>query len=211
MPGMAASKLIFEHIKLPKDEFVIHYLEWKIPKKKESLEDYALRMCKEICEKDPILVGVSFGGILVQEMNKFIKPQKTIVISSVLNESDFPFRMKLAKYSKIYKLIPTRMFSDIEKLAKYVFGVTIKERIELYKRYLSVNDKNYLDWALRAVLKWKQSQELKNVIHIHGSKDRVFPIKYISSDFIEVKNGSHVMIINKYKWFNENLPKLLTA
>ena len=26
---------------------------------------------------------------------------------------------------------------------------------------------------------------------------------------IVIKGGTHIMIINKYKWFNENLPKLI--
>ncbi|MFD0962925.1 alpha/beta hydrolase [Pseudofulvibacter geojedonensis] len=211
MPGMAASKAIFEYINLPCDQFELHYLEWIIPYKKEALTSYAKRMSELVQHQNPVLLGVSFGGILVQEMNKYISVKKTVVVSSVLNEKDYPFRMKFAKLSKVYKLAPTRMFSDVEKLAKYAFGVTIKERIELYKKYLSVNDKKYLDWALEEIINWKQTQKLDNVIHIHGTNDRVFPFKNIKGDFIAVKNGTHVMIINKYKWFNENLPKLLIA
>ena len=31
MPGMAANPSIFEYIKLPEDQFKIHWLEWVIP------------------------------------------------------------------------------------------------------------------------------------------------------------------------------------
>lgn len=211
MPGMAASKAIFEYIDLPKEQFELHYLEWITPLKKESLNDYAKRMISSIKHDSPVLLGVSFGGILVQEMSKFISAKKIVVVSSVLNEGDYPFRMKFARISKIYKLTPTRMFSDVEKLAKYAFGVTVKDRVELYKKYLSVSDKKYLDWALEEIINWKQTQTIENVIHIHGTNDKVFPSKYIKGEHIAVKNGTHVMIINKYKWFNENLPKLLIA
>ena len=44
MPGMAASPKIFEHIKLPENQFKIHYLEWMIPLEEESISDYALRL-----------------------------------------------------------------------------------------------------------------------------------------------------------------------
>lgn len=211
MPGMAAGKAIFEYIELPKDQFQIHYLEWEIPLANESITNYAKRMTSLIHHNNPILLGVSFGGILVQEMSKYIAVKKIVVVSSVLDETDYPFRMKFARIFKAYKLVPTRLFSDVEKLAKYAFGVTVKDRIELYKKYLSVNDKKYLDWALEAIINWKQTQKLANVIHIHGTNDSVFPSKYIKGDYISVKNGTHVMIIHKYKWFNENLPKLLTA
>ena len=89
MPGLAASPTIFENIKLSEEEFEIVLLEWFIPLDKESLEDYALRMTKNIKHDNPVLIGVSFGGILVQEMSKLIKVRKTIIISSVKSNKDF--------------------------------------------------------------------------------------------------------------------------
>jgi len=209
VPGMAANAKIFEYIKLPELDFEIHYLEWEIPLEKESLEAYALRMTKKVIHKNPILLGVSFGGILVQEMSKFITTKKVVVVSSVLHEKEFPYRMKLAKKTKVYKLLPIRLFSDVEKLAKYALGETIKGRAELYKKYLSVSDEKYLNWAIEQIVNWKQTQKLTNVVHIHGNKDKIFPVQNIKGNVIQVKNGTHVMIINKYKWFNENLPELL--
>ena len=206
---MSANSKIFEYIKLPKSSFKVHFLEWSIPLKKESLESYALRMTKKIIHYNPILLGVSFGGILVQEMNKFIKVHKTIVISSVLSESDYPFRLKFARVTKVYKLIPMFLFSDIDKLSKYAFGSIVKNRAALYKKYLSVNDVNYLNWSVDQIINWKQTQNLENIVYIHGDKDKIFPIKNIKSKYINVNNGTHIMIINKYKWFNENLPNIL--
>ena len=74
----------------------------------------------------------------------------------------------------------------------------------------NVNDKSYLDWALEQVVCWEREIPDDEVIHIHGEKDMVFPIRYIDN-CITVKNGTHIMIINKYKWFNENLPKLILS
>jgi len=211
VPGMAANSQIFEYIKLPEAEYNCFYLEWKIPLEGESLQAYAKRMCTEIKHENPILIGVSFGGIVVQEMNRFINVHKTVVISSVLHQNDFPLRMKFAKRTKIYKLLPTRILSDVDKMAKYAFGETIKSRVRLYKKYLSMSDGYYLKWALQEIINWQQTQQLANIIHIHGSEDQIFPKQYIKDDFVEVKKGTHVMIVFKHKWFNENLPKLLTA
>ena len=52
MPGMAANPTIFEHIKLPKDYFEIHLLEWIIPNPKESIENYAKRMALKVKHKN---------------------------------------------------------------------------------------------------------------------------------------------------------------
>ena len=49
-PGMAANPLIFENIVLP-NQFKIHYLEWILPKKDETLKLYANRMINFIKHK----------------------------------------------------------------------------------------------------------------------------------------------------------------
>ena len=95
MPGLAASPTIFENIKLPEDQFEMHFLEWFLPNDKESIESYALRMTDKIQDENPVLVGVSFGGILVQEMAKHIKTQNVIIISSVKSNTEFPPRLKI--------------------------------------------------------------------------------------------------------------------
>ncbi|WP_179345733.1 alpha/beta hydrolase family protein [Winogradskyella ursingii] len=208
MPGMAANPSIFEYIKLPEDEFQIHWLEWQIPNKNESLSDYARRMCQFISEDNVVLLGVSFGGMLVQEMSNFIKLKKLFVVSSVKSHHELPKRLKLLKYTKAYKILPTRLVSNIDLLAKYAFGETITKRIELYKKYLSVNDKRYLDWAIEQVVCWEQEEPHPDAIYIHGDSDAVFPHS-CKGNCIVIKGGTHIMVINKYKWFNENLPKLI--
>jgi len=209
MPGLAASPAIFENIKLPEDQFEMYFLEWFLPNDKECIESYALRMIKNIQHENPVLVGVSFGGVLVQEMAKQMKVRKVIIISSVKSNTEFPSRFKVAKTTKAYKLIPTQLLADIEKLAKYAFGDNIvAKRLKLYEKYLSVRDTKYLDWAIETILYWKQKETNETVIHIHGDADAVFPIKNIQNCMV-LKGGTHVMIVSKFKWFNENLPKLI--
>ncbi|GAB4157224.1 MAG: alpha/beta hydrolase [Winogradskyella sp.] len=210
MPGMAASPSIFEYIKLPEDRYKIHWLEWQIPEKKETLVAYAKRMCKFIKHENAVLLGVSFGGMLVQEMSKFLKLKKLFVVSSVKSHHELPKRMKLLKYTKAYKILPTKLVSNIDLLAKYALGETIKKRVDLYKKYLSVNDKAYLDWAIEQVVCWEQEHPNPQAIYIHGDKDLVFPHS-CGGDCIVIKGGTHIMILNKYKWFNENLPKLIES
>lgn len=208
MPGMAASPLIFENIKLPENQFKLHYLKWFLPEEKETLSHYARRMTTEIKHDNAVLLGVSFGGVLVQEMGKHIKLKKLIIVSSVKTQLELPKRMHIAKSTKAYKLLPTGLASRIDLLAKYTYGDKVKKRINLYKMYLSVSDRTYLDWAIDKMLNWNQLECLSDIVHIHGDNDSVFPIKNISS-CITVKNGTHAMIIYKYKWFNENLPRII--
>ncbi len=208
MPGLAASSLIFERIVLPEDSFEILLLEWEIPLDKESLTNYAKRISEKIKHKNPVLIGVSFGGILVQEMAKHIDARKVIIISSVKSNLEFPRRMKIAKTTKAYKLIPMSLILNIENLAKFSFGAKINNRIKLYEKFLFVRDIRYLDWAVEQVILWDRTVVDENVIHIHGDADEVFPIQYIKNCIV-IKGGTHIMILNKYKWLNENLPQII--
>ena len=208
MPGLAASSSIFERIDLDESIFEMCLLEWEIPLDKESLSDYALRMTKNIKHQNPVLIGVSFGGILVQEMARHINARKVIIISSVRSNLEFPRRMKIGKSTKAYKLIPMQILLNVEKLAKFSFGEKINKRIQLYEKFLSVRDLRYLQWAVESIILWDRSEIDEKVIHIHGDKDDVFPIKYINSCIV-VKGGTHIMILNKYKWLNENLPSII--
>jgi pimeloyl-ACP methyl ester carboxylesterase len=208
MPGMAANPSIFDNIDLPGETFEKHFLDWSVPDKDISLEDYALKMSSRIKHEDAVLIGVSFGGILVQEMAKHIKVAKVIIISSVKSNSELPKRMIFAKYTKAHKLLPTGLVNNMELLAKYAFGETVPKRLALYEQYLSIRDKYYLDWSIDAIVNWKQTQCTENIIHIHGEKDPVFPISHIKN-CITVKNGTHTMIIHRSKWFNEHLPTII--
>jgi pimeloyl-ACP methyl ester carboxylesterase len=209
MPGMAASSLIFENIKLPQEDFTIHYLEWIIPVKKESLPDYVSRLLEFITHENPVLIGVSFGGIIVQEMAKQITVDKLILISTVKSNKEFPRRMRFSRATGFHKILPTGIVESFEVISKYSFGIGPK-KIELYKKYLSLNSSVYLDWALDTIINWDQEEPIPGTIHIHGDADPVFPIKYIS-DCIVVPGGTHVMLVNRYRWFNEHLPELISS
>jgi pimeloyl-ACP methyl ester carboxylesterase len=208
MPGLAASSLIFEKIQLPVAVFEMILLEWEIPLDDESLQDYAKRMAVKITHPNPVLVGVSFGGILVQEMAHYLNVRKIIIISSVKSNLEFPRRMKIAKSTKAYKLLPTKLILNVESLAKFSFGEKVNKRLKLYEKFLSVRDKRYLEWAVAQVLLWDRVVVDQNVIHIHGDLDDVFPIKYISNAIV-LEGGTHIMILSKYKWLNVNLPSII--
>lgn len=208
MPGLAASPLIFERIALPEDVFEVFFMEWEIPVEKESLRDYALRMSEKVKHENPVLIGVSFGGILVQEMANYISVRKLIIISSVKSNLEFSTTLKIAKTTKAYKLIPMNLILNLENRIKFSFGEKLTNRLQLYEKYLSVRDIRYLEWAVEQVVLWDRTVVDSNVIHIHGDDDDVFPIKNIQN-CIRVKGATHILIITKYNWLNDNLPKLI--
>ncbi len=210
MPGLAASSRIFENIILDEALFEVVWLDWMMPLPNESLVNYSKRfIAQKIHHANPVLIGVSFGGIIVQEMARLIPVHKVIIISSVSSEQDFPKRMKWAKATKLYKIIPTRLAKHFGLLAKIAPSKKVKNRIQLYRKYLSVNDTAYLDWALDKIINWKAKPIQAPLIHIHGTYDAVFPIQYITSNYLPIRHGTHIMILNRYRWFNQHLPAII--
>ena len=207
MPGMAASPKIFEYLKLPTN-FKIHFLSWIPPLKDEPLCDYAKRMCVRVVHKNPILLGVSFGGVVVQEMAKHISVKKIVIVSSIKSKKELPLPMKMAKRTNAHKLLPTQWIENIDHLAIFAFGKGIKRRVALYQKYLSERDSEYLNWAINALVYWDQNKFSNKLIHIHGDSDTVFPIKNLINHYIKIKGG-HAVIITKSIWFNRELPAIL--
>ncbi|HSP11140.1 MAG TPA: alpha/beta hydrolase [Salegentibacter sp.] len=208
MPGLAANSSIFEFIKLPEDKFKMHFLEWLIPHEEESLTNYAQRLNKYIKHENPVLIGVSFGGVVVQEMSKFIKVKKLIIISSVKCRDELPRRMRIAAETGLFKLLPVSLLDYVDYFEKIAVGDFVKKRAKLYKKYLSVRNHRYLNWAIKNMVLWDCEKPREAIIHIHGDKDEVFPVKHITN-YINVKGGTHVMVINRHRWFNKHLPEII--
>jgi pimeloyl-ACP methyl ester carboxylesterase len=166
-------------------------------------------MCERINHKNPILIGVSFGGVLVQEMAKYIDCKKVIIISSVKSNEELPKHMKLAQLTNAHRLLPTQWIKNIETFALFVLGKGIQRRFEHYTRYLSERDPEYLNWAIDRLVKWNRNVPDQSIIHIHGARDSVFPLKNIKDPFIKI-DGDHAIILTKSDWFNKNLPKIMS-
>jgi len=207
MPGLAANPTIFERIQLP-EEFKIHWLDWLLPRPKESLEDYAQRMCKRVKHDDPVLIGVSFGGVVVQEMARFMQVKRVIIISSVKSEKELPRRMRIARRTGIFKILPTSLANHLDAFERIAFSDFMRKRLKLYQKYMSITDTRYLDWAIEKMVCWDQPEPMPGVVHIHGDKDLIFPYKYIRG-CITVPGGTHIMIINRFRWFNEHLEEII--
>ncbi len=208
MPGLAANPTIFEKIELPEEKYEIHWLDWLLPKKKETLNDYARRLCKKVKHDNVVLIGVSFGGVVVQEMAQFLNVKRLIIISSVKCQRELPRRMRYAKSTGLFRVLPTSLAGQLDFLEKLAVGDYAQKRIKLYRKYLSITDTRYLDWAIEQMVCWDKRDPMQEIVHIHGDKDEIFPHKYIEG-CITVPGGTHVMIINRFRWFNEHLDEII--
>ena len=115
---------------------------------------------------------------------------------------------KIARDYQLNNALPFGMFDNFIKFSLKLNINKLYKRIDLAERYLTERDEKYLEWAVWSLLNWKQDEYRSDIIHIHGDKDKVFPVENILN-CIKIKDGRHEMIILKAKWFNENLIPLI--
>jgi len=114
LSGLGADKRVFDYLKL--DDVELIHIEWVPPEMSESIEAYVKRICKQILTDKPILIGVSFGGIIATEIAKLIDCKKIILISSAATKDDIPLLYRVAGQLRIHKLIPTSLFIRVNAI-----------------------------------------------------------------------------------------------
>ena len=207
LPGMCVNCKVFDKITLPESYEKI-YIEW-LPPDEAPFEDYVRRMAAPIDTGEPfILAGYSMGGVIMQEMNRFLRPEKNILISSIKQKEEIPPLFHLAKKTRVNKNLPKQMF-DVSTRISHLFAQLIlsmdPEEIEYCVAYTSAE---YLKWAIYHITEWEPESDCPNLYHIHGTKDYVFPFKQIQNAFT-VEGGDHLMILRKAEEVNRIIAEIL--
>lgn len=194
--GLGADKRAFERLRLP-DKFSLHYLDWITPKRNETLNDYAKRLAASIDTSKPFaLVGLSMGGMIAAAMTQFLQPYKTILISSIGCNAEFPPLLKIARTTKVYKLIPESILHYPNAVAYWLFGAKSKSEKSLMHYLISNSDPHFVKWAIGAIVNWKDCERPKQLFHIHGNRDKILPLKYTKPNVV-IDKGSHFMVWTK--------------
>ena len=203
--GLGADERVFQNLDF--GEHNVTFISWIIPEPKESIEKYALRISIEITSSEPILVGLSFGGMMAMEVAKQIETKQVILISSAKNRFEIPWYYRFIGKLRLHKLVPMRLLRSANRLTYWFFGTTTTEEKRLLKIILKETDSTYLKWAIDQVLRWKNLETPKHLFHIHGTKDHVLPLPS-NVDKI-VHGGGHFMLINKSDEINTILSSVL--
>jgi pimeloyl-ACP methyl ester carboxylesterase len=189
--GLGADKRVFDFLDL--SEYKVHHIHWIDPHHNESIENYASRLCSQIQTEKPILIGLSFGGMIAIEIAKQIETEKIIIISSAKSKRNIPSGYLSRKF-KLHKLVPPRLLKRPTELLFWLMGVKTKSEKNLLRSILDDTDEKFLAWAVDKIVTWQNDVELKNLVHIHGTSDRMIPFE--TADY-KIDGGGHLMIMNR--------------
>ncbi len=208
--GIASDERIFKHQMVAVENAV--YLPFPKHDKQDTMETYVKKFIPFIdTTKAFNLVGNSMGGIMVMELIKHVQPEKVVLISSVKSRNEMPFILTHMKYTNAHKLLPGKGFIGFIQ-----FGSLFKNEIlkvpgmrRLAVSMAKSNDPDFLYWCVNAIIKWNGKEDYrKDIIHIHGTKDEMFPYRNIKNA-IPVQGGSHSMLLIHHKEVNQLLTESL--
>lgn len=193
--GLGADERIFRNLSIPGVELV--HVPWVAFNKRDDVHSYAKKMCAQIEDDQPTIIGLSFGGMLAVEIAKTHHAGKVFVVSTAKTREElmrgvggiFAFLVK-------HNLIPTRLLNIPNYFISKYFGAVTKEERRLLSNIIRSTDPHFMKWALRALVTWENKSYPENVIHIHGTDDRIIMPGNIQSQYW-IAGGTHMMVYNR--------------
>jgi len=202
--GLGADKRVFNFLNL--SEYNIHHVAWIKPDGKESLAEYAKKLLPQIIKEKPILLGVSFGGVIALEIAKLMEVEKIILISSAKTPDAIPSYFKIMAMLKLQNLMPAHAIKKPSEMLFWLFGVDTLEHRNLLTSIMADTDERFFSWAIKTISSWKNNIIVDRVIQIHGTKDRILNLQ--TADFV-IKGGGHFMVVSRAKEISEIIKNVI--
>lgn len=204
--GLGADKRVFDFLDL--SEYDLYHITWITPGRDESLSDYAQRILPQIIHERPVLLGVSFGGMIAQEIAKSIPVEKVILISSATSSTAIPSYFKFLAGLGIQKLIPPKAFKKPNEILYWLFGITTPDERKLLAAIMADTDERFFAWAIESIPRWKNVSSRDLIVQIHGTHDRILTFQYADHS---LPGAGHLMIVNRAKEISAIIKNVLQS
>ena len=190
--GLGADERIFNKLVVDGVNFI--YLPWVIAQDTDNVETYAAKMAATIPEANPIILGMSFGGMLAVEIAKIMPVKKLFLISTAKTKHELGEYPCIVKFFIKYNLIPFNIIKYFPNRIFYDrFGAKTEEEKKMLAGILRDTDTAFLKWAMKALLTWNNETYTDNYVQLHGTKDKIISPEYVNPD-LWIDGGTHIMI-----------------
>lgn len=204
--GLGADERAFQFLDF--GNWNAHFVQWIQPQKNEPISDYARRLLPQISSENPILVGYSFGGMMAIELSRLIPTAMVIILASVKTNEELPPWFRLAGRTSAYAFVPTAWVLKPMSFYYWLFGAERSDDKYLLAEIIRATDVKFLAWAMKVITCWQNDFIPSNIIHIHGTADRVLPFRYVDAH-IPIEEGGHFMLVNRAAELSQILHRLI--
>lgn len=192
-------------------EFSVIHAHWlELEDRDETFHSYCQRMAQTYhINKDDILIGFSFGGLIAQELAKTIGHKHVVLISSFRNKNDLQPLMSFGLKWKLNRLLPSFRVPYISNFTAHFLNSKQKEGRKVIDEMLRKSDFSLLNWCIKQIGQIDLSETFSsNYLCFTGQKDKLVK-DWNSSNHISVANGEHFMVFDQADIINEHLNKYL--
>jgi len=209
IPGLGADERVFRRLHLVG---TVRVLDWLPPQSAtEPLAHYAARLAEAVpVGEECWLVGVSFGGILAQEVARLRPRARVVLISSLASPVELPFTLRLARATRLYRLFPPQALKLMPRVAQWFFGARNGPEYKLLHQIIQGTDPVFAQWAIRQLLQWPGIAAAQPAVRLHGTRDRLLPARDVSVEH-RLTHGGHFMIVSHAAEISRILNQLAAA
>ncbi|HJT24592.1 MAG TPA: alpha/beta hydrolase [bacterium] len=207
-PGLGSDSRLFVHQqKVFKNSL---FPPWLVPRKNEFLPQYARRWAEKLkLKRDCCLVGVSFGGMVAQEMARWMRPKAVILIGSCRSAESIPSYLKIAGNLPTWPRLSKKLCELFPGNGGIFLGARKKAQRDLLMRMFLETPDDFARWTVRAIFAWKGCEpDGSRVFHIHGEKDHLIPLSRVHPDKV-ISGGGHLINLTHPKEVNEFIRKCM--
>ena len=206
--GLGADKRAFQFLDLSFCNPV--FVEWIPPHKNETISSYANRLKEQIPDIEPVIVGLSFGGMVAIEIAKQYPVKKLILLSSAKLEKEIPFYLRSMRYLPLHKVVSPSLLRSANQFAYRLMRIAQREDKIIFRQMFREADDSFVSWAVNQIIHWKNTQVIPDTYHIHGTADIMLPFRFIKADHI-VKGGKHLMLMSQAADISKLLKEIISA
>jgi pimeloyl-ACP methyl ester carboxylesterase len=200
--GLGADERLFQvlHLHHPTPRMI----HWIRPAPSDSMASYALKLTKQILpgEEPPILIGLSYGGMIAQEIAKQIPIKRLILISTLVNTDQLAFHYRLWGFLRLPHWFPFHLAKKFTSIGGWLFGTKTPEDFHIFHSIIQDTDVPTLRWLITHILTWKNECPPIESVVIHGDRDKILPIPRCSNLHI-IKGGEHLIVLNRAREVGE--------
>ena len=196
LSGLGADERVFDNIDFGHYKPV--FIPWESVDPGQTFESYIKQLSQHVHEPNPILIGISFGGIVAQEMSVLLNNCPVLILASIRTNAELPFWMKAGGKIGLQKLIPVKKLLKNKKGNHWFFGTRTPEEKLILNQILADSNPQFTKWAIHQIVSWKRKTPVSfKILHIHGTKDRIFNIRKLHPDYV-IEGGTHFMTVSKH-------------
>lgn len=198
LPGLGADRRLFG--KLDTGAHQLHYIDWPEMPGGSTLADYAQKLSPLVDASRPhVLIGVSMGGMVAQEMAAMTAPRAVVIISSWKGPDEMPRPLRMMRGVHPERSLSSTLIKHTLPLIHWQMGVEAPEDVALFDELVAVHSVEQLKTQINACIQWNgPAAPVEGLVHIHGDHDRLMPIALVKNAVV-IPEGTHFMVYSKAK------------